>query len=159
VNLGETPSSEFVQCVLWVIRLNCRAVRHTVTLLRAVWQTMRSPHSVRVLIATTTDTGRHRPFAARPMMPAVCSVGVVYYAVVTTRLLLSACCLPLATPFWWHSQFILCYRLLFPCLPLGISIDTALSHNYCINPVIKAIFWFRSCLPIITRIPHTLTAE
>jgi len=38
VNLGETPSSEFVQCVLWVIRLTktvesiCCAVRHSVTL-------------------------------------------------------------------------------------------------------------------------------
>jgi len=98
VSLVETPSSEFVQCVLWVVRLTktvesiCCAVRHTVTLPRAVRRTIRSPHSVRVLIATTTDAGRHRPSAARPTTPAVRSVGVVYYAVVPTRLLLSACC-------------------------------------------------------------------
>jgi len=42
VNLGETPSSEFVQCLLRVIRLTktvesiCCAVRYTVTLPRAV---------------------------------------------------------------------------------------------------------------------------
>jgi len=110
VNLGETPSLEFVQCVLWVIWLTktvesiCCAVHHTVTLPRAVWRTIRSPHSVRVLIATTTDAGRHRPFTALPTTPAVRFVSVVYYAVVTTRLLL-ACCLPLATSFWWHSRF------------------------------------------------------
>jgi len=98
VNLGVTPSSEFVQCVLWVIRPTktvesiCCAVCHTVTLSRAVWRTIRSPHLVRVLITTTTDAGRHRPSAARPTTPTVCSVGVVYYAVVPTRLLLSACC-------------------------------------------------------------------
>jgi len=98
VNLGETPSSEFVHCVLWVIRLTktvesiCCAVRHTLTLPRAVWRTIRSPHPVRVLIGTKTDAGRHRPSAARPTTPAVCSVGVFYYAVTTTRLLLSACC-------------------------------------------------------------------
>jgi len=111
VNLGATPSLEFLQCVLWVIRLTktvesiCCAVRHAVTVLRAVWRTIRSPHSVRVLSATTTDAGRHRPSAARPPTPAVRSVGVVYYAVVTTRLLLSACCYPLVTSFWWHSCF------------------------------------------------------
>jgi len=47
---------------------------------------------VRVLIATTTDAGCHRPFAARFTTPAIRSVDVVYYAVVSTRLLLSACC-------------------------------------------------------------------
>jgi len=98
VNPGETPSSELVQCVLWVIRLTktaesiCWAVRHTVTLPRAVRRTIHSPHSVRVLTATTTDAGRHRPSATHPMTPTVRSVGVVYYAVVPTRLLLSACC-------------------------------------------------------------------
>jgi len=98
VNLGETPSSEFVPYVLWVIRLTktaesiCCAVRHTVTLPRAVWRTTHSPPSIRVLIATTTDAGRHRLSAARPTTLAVRSVGVVYYAGVTTRLLLSACC-------------------------------------------------------------------
>jgi len=77
VNLGETPSSEFVQCVRWVIRLMktvesiCCAVRHTVTLPRAVRRTKRSPHSVRVLIATTTDIGSHGPSTACPTMPAV----------------------------------------------------------------------------------------
>jgi len=33
-----------------------------------------------------------RPSAACPMMPAVRSIGVVYYTVVTMHLLLSACC-------------------------------------------------------------------
>jgi len=99
VNLEETPSSEFVQCVLWLIRLTktaesiCCAVRHTVTLPRAVWRTIRWPHFVQVLIARTSDAGRHRPSAARPTTPAVRSVNVVYYAVATTRLLptLAAC--------------------------------------------------------------------
>jgi len=121
VNLGETPSSEFVQCVLWVIRLTktvesiyC-AVRHSVTLPRAVWRTIRWPHSVQVLIATTTDAGRHRPSAARPTMPAVRFVGVAYYAVFTTRLLPA-----LAVCRWLHLfgdifSLILCYGLPFPC--------------------------------------------
>jgi len=106
VNLGETPSSEFMQCVLWVIRLTktvesiCFAVRHTVTLPRAVWRTIRSPHSVRVLIVMMTDAGRHRPSA----------VGVVYYAVVTTRLLLSTRCQPIAKSVWWHSRFYTTYK-------------------------------------------------
>jgi len=76
VNLGQKSSSEFRQCVLWVIRLTktvsrsaVRAVRHTVTLPRAVWQTIRSLLSVRVLSATTTDAGHRRPFAACPMTP------------------------------------------------------------------------------------------
>jgi len=30
----------------------------------------------------------------------------------------------------------------FPVVPLSISIDTVLSHNYRITPVIKVIFWF-----------------
>jgi len=73
VSLGKTPSSESVQYVLWVIRLTktvesiCCAVCHTVTLPRAVWRTIGSPHSVRVLIATTTDAIRHRPSATRPI--------------------------------------------------------------------------------------------
>jgi len=119
--LGETPSSEFVQCVLWVIRLTktvesiCCAVCHTVTLPRAVWRTIWSPHAVRVLIAMTTDAGRHRPSDSRPTTPAIRSVGAVYYAVVTTRLLLSACCYPLATSFWWQSRF---YTILQTLLPL-----------------------------------------
>jgi len=60
VDLGETPSSELVQCVLWVIRLTktvesiCCAVSHVVTLPRAVWRTIRSPHSVRVLPLATS---------------------------------------------------------------------------------------------------------
>jgi len=96
--LRKMLSLEFMQCVLWVIRLTktvesiCCAVRHTVALPRAVWQTICSPHSVRVLIATTTVAGCHRPSAACTMTPAVRSISVVYHAVVTTCLLLSACC-------------------------------------------------------------------
>jgi len=44
----------------------------------------------------------------------------------------------------------------FPTVPLSISLDTALSHNYWITPVIKVTFWF---LLIISRFPHRLTAE
>jgi len=97
VNIRKTPSSEFVQCVLWEIRLVktaesiCCAVRHAVTLPRAVWRTIRSLHSLRVLIATTTD-GRHRLSAARHTTPAVRFVCVVYY----TQLLQRVCCLALA---------------------------------------------------------------
>jgi len=120
VNLRETPSSEFVQCVLLVILLAntvesiCCAVRHTVTLLRAVWRMICSPHSVWVLIAMTTDACRHQLSATHPTKPAAHFLGVVYYAVVTVCLLLSACCLPLATFFGNILGSILLYRLLFP---------------------------------------------
>jgi len=97
VNLGETPSSKFVQCVLWVIRLTktvesiCCAVRHTVTLPRAVWRTICSPHSVRVLIATTTDaavTDRSPPVLRRQQsVPLISS---------TTQLSQRVCCSSLA---------------------------------------------------------------
>jgi len=119
VNLGETPSSEFVQWVLWVIRLTktvksiCCAVNHTVTMPRAVWRTIRSPHSVRLLIAMTTNAGRHRPSDARPtMMPAVYSINVEYYAE-----LQRVCCSLLAAIRQLHLfgdilGFILCYSLL-----------------------------------------------
>jgi len=76
VNLGETESSEFVQCVLWDIRLKktvqsiCCAVRHTVTLPRAVWRTKRSPQSVRVLIATTNGQPRSAPTCSPPVAAA-----------------------------------------------------------------------------------------
>jgi len=66
----------------WVDLLCC-------SLRRAVGRTIHWLHSVRVLIATTTDAGRHRPSATCPTMPAVRSVGVVYYAVATMRLLLA----------------------------------------------------------------------
>jgi len=138
----------------------CCAVRHTVTLLRAVWWTIHLPHSVRVLIATMTDAGHHWPSAAHPTTPTICSVSVVNYAVVTMHLLFSTCCSLLATSFWWHSWF---YTMLqtpfFPIVPLSIFVDTVLSHNYHITPVIKVIFWFQSCLLIIPRFPHRLTAE
>jgi len=127
VNLGMTPSSEFVQCVLPVIRLTktfesiCSAVRHTVTLPRAVWRTIRSPQSVRVLIATTTDAGRHRPSAARPTTPAVRSVGVVYYTVcqrVCCSVLAASCYLYLFGTFsvlyYVTDSFSLLYLLVFP---------------------------------------------
>jgi len=51
---------------------------------------------------------------------------------------------------------ILCSRFLFPP---SIFLDTVLSHNYRSTPVIKLIFWFQSCLLIISRFPHRLTAE
>jgi len=58
----------------------CCAVRHTVTLTRAVWQTIHLPQLVRVLGATTTDAGRHRPSAALTTTPAVRSISVVYHS-------------------------------------------------------------------------------
>jgi len=52
VNLGETPSSEFVQYVLWLIQLTktvesiyC-AIRHTVTLPRVVWRMICWPYTL-----------------------------------------------------------------------------------------------------------------
>jgi len=43
----------------------------------------------------------------------------VYYGIATTRLLLCACCLSLATSFWWHSRL---YTVIdsFSCLPVSI---------------------------------------
>jgi len=80
MNFGETPSSEFAQCVLWVIRLTktvesiCCAVHYTVTLPRVVWRMIRWAHSVRVMIATTTDTGRPPPVLRRQQsIPSVSS--------------------------------------------------------------------------------------
>jgi len=63
------------------------------------------------------DWRRHRLLSTRPTTPGVCSVGV---AVATTRLLLSTCCLPLATSFWWHFRFYTmvlfapCFTSVFP---------------------------------------------
>jgi len=48
----------------------------------------------------------------------------------------------------------------FPIAPLlSISTDIVSSHNYRITPVIKVIFWFQSCLLLISRFLHRLTAE
>jgi len=63
------------------------------------------PHPVQVLIATTTDAINHRSFTTHPTTPAVRFIDVVYNVVATMCLLLGACCLPLATSFWWHSRF------------------------------------------------------
>jgi len=110
VNVGETSSSEFVQCVLRVIRLTktgesiCCAVRHIETLPRSVWRTIRSPHSVWVMIATTIDTDRHRPSAANPTTPAVrrCRrLRSCHNAAASQRWLLAAS----SHPFWWYSWF------------------------------------------------------
>jgi len=49
--------------------------------------------------------------------------------------------------------------LFFFVVPLSISQDTVLSHNYCITPAVIVIFWFQSCLVTISRFPHVLTAE
>jgi len=56
---------------------------------------------------------------------------------------------------------VLCYAtdLFFLIVPLSISLDTVLSHNYRITCVIKVLFWFQSCLLIISRFPYRLTAE
>jgi len=109
VNLGKMLSSEFVQCVLWVIRLTktvesvCCAVRHicdtaescltndmltTFSSSADCYDDWRRPSAAR----HRPSAARHRPSAACPTMPAVHSVGVIYYAVVTMHLLLSACC-------------------------------------------------------------------
>jgi len=89
--------------------------------------------------------------------PAVRFVGVVYYAVCqrANRLQLAATYICLVT-------FLVLYYVIVSCFPiasLSISLDTVLSHNYCITPVIQAIFWFQSCLLIIPRFPPRLTAE
>jgi len=89
-----------------------------------------SSSQVQVLLATTTDARHHQPFAARPMTPAVRIIAVVHYAVATTRLLLCACCLLLAPSFGWHPWLYTMLYIPFPCLPVGILLDTVLSHNY-----------------------------
>jgi len=77
---------------------------HTVTLPLAVWQTIRWPHPVQVLIAMTTDARYHRPYAAHPMKPAVRFVAVIYYVIATMHLLLYTCCLSLAVFFVTFSD-------------------------------------------------------
>jgi len=92
-----------------------------------------SPHSVRVPTATTTDAGRPLPVLRRQQsVPSVSS---------TTQLFQRVYCSPLAASRQLHLFgdilcFILCYRLLFIIVPLSISLDTVLSHNYRITPVI-----------------------
>jgi len=74
-------------------------------------------HMIQVLVDTTTNARHHRPFTARPKIPAICVVAVIYYAIPTTRLLLCTGCLPLATYFGDILGFILCYGTfsLFTC--------------------------------------------
>jgi len=129
VSLGDMPCSEIVQCVLWRSfgdsqwewkpatecydwhstcpepwSSSACSLVSTVTLLCAVWRTICWSHPIQVLVDMATAT-LDRPFAARHTMPAVRVVAVVYYAVLTMRLLLSACCLPLVAYFGWHSRF------------------------------------------------------
>jgi len=66
----------------------CCAVRHTVTLPRAVWRTIRSPHSVRVLIATTTV--RRPSCDASSPFRLCCLLRSCYNASAAQRLLLAA---------------------------------------------------------------------
>jgi len=102
---SESPSDTTGEVLMLVRSVVLLVFRHIVTLPWAVWRTICWPHPVQLLIATTTDTRHHWPFAVRPTTPAVRFVAVVYYAVATTRLLFCACCLPLATSFGWHSRF------------------------------------------------------
>jgi len=114
----ERRNSEFVQCVIrlttdkdrWVDLLccssHCDAAESCLT--NDTLTTFSSS-------SDCYDDWRHRPFTTRPMMPAVHSVSVIYYAVTTTCLLLSACCLPLATSFCWHSRFCTMLQTSFPC--------------------------------------------
>jgi len=108
---SESPSDMTCKVLVLVRQVILLCFCHTMTLPWTVWQTIHWPHAVQILIATTTDTRHHRPFAAHATMPEVHFVTVMYHATATTRLLLCACCLSLATFFGWHSRF---YRLLFP---------------------------------------------
>jgi len=73
-----------------------------------------------VRVDTPTDARDHWPFATRPTTPAVHVVAVVYYAIPMTRLLLSTCCLPMATYFGGYSRaWTDCVQILqngIPCL-------------------------------------------
>jgi len=122
----------------------------------AVWQTIRLPHSVQVLLATTTDARRHRPFAARPTTPAVRSVGVVYYEVATTRLLLSACCLSLVRLLLLGDilGFILRYRLFFPVyLLVSPCIEPYLPYSAVVLPF---MFDRCRCAPVLLSLSNIL---
>jgi len=115
-----------VQCVLAkTLESICCAVRHNVTLPRAV----STNDTLTTFYATTTD-------AARFTTPAVRSVGVVYYAVAAQRLLLAASYIFLVT----FSVLYYVTDSFFPIVPLSISLNTVLSHNYRSTPVIKVIF-------------------
>jgi len=111
---------------------------------------------IRVLNAMMTDAGRHRPSAARSTTPAVRSVGVVYYAVFQFVCRSSYFSLVTFSVSYYVAFFI------FPSVPLSISLDTVLSHNYRTKPVTNVIFWFQSCLlinSINSKFSHRLTAE
>jgi len=129
----------------------CCAVRYTVTLPRAVRRTigLRSPHSVRVLIATT-DAGRHRsPVLRRQQsVQSVSSTTQCSNASADQCLLLAASCI-----FWRPSRLYIMLQTPFPLFYLLVFPYTR------ITPVIKVIFWFQSCLLIISRFPHRPTAE
>jgi len=127
VNLREKPSVEFVQCVLWVILLMktiesiCSAVCPTVTLPSCLTNNTLTTFS---LSSDCYDDWhrpspavRHQSYDASSLFRRcrlLCSVSMC--------LLLSACCWPLATSFWWYSRFYtmlqshfsLLYLLVFP---------------------------------------------
>jgi len=66
------------------------------------------------------------------------------------RLLQATSCIFLMT----FSVFYYVTDSFFPVVPLSISLHTILSHNHHITPVIEVIFWFQSCLLIISSSVH-----
>jgi len=102
----------------------------------------------------TTDAGCHRPSAARLTTSAVRSVGAAYYSM---RQLAHRLLQPLDTTV---GDILILYIMLespfslFTCL--YFSLDTVLSHNYCVIPVIKVISDFQSCLLFISSFHSSL---
>jgi len=158
VNLGEKPNSEFTQSVLRVIQLTkavesiCCAVCHSDIAESCLTNDTLATFSC----AMTTEASRHWPFAASSMLPAVCSVSVVYHAVCqrANHLLLAA-----SYNFWVTFSLLHNVIVFFPIARLSFSLFTALSHNYYITPIIKVIFCFQSRLLLISSFPHRLTAK
>jgi len=116
----------------------CRAVRHTLT-------------TFSLSSDCYDDRSRPSPTVRRPSYDASSRfrrcrlLRSCYNASAAQRLLLAASYIFLVT----FSLLYYATDSFFPIVPLSISLDTVLSHNYRITPIIKDIYWFQSCLLII----------
>jgi len=133
VNLGEMPSSEFVQSVLWVIRL-LKTVELSCCAVATLWHWRemsdeRCAHHIQFefwLLWRCPSYDASRPFW-RCRLLCSCS-----NASAAQRLLIAASyiCLVTFSVLYYVTDFF------FLIVPLSIFLDTVLSHNYHIIPVI-----------------------
>jgi len=164
VNLGEKPSSVFMQCVLWVIRLT-KIVSWSAVLFTTLWhaESCMTNNTLTTFSSSSryyddwcrpsTTIRRSSNDASSPFRRCRLLSCTMQYSNLPAvlRLLLAASYICLVT-------FLVLYYIIvsfFTIAPLSISLDTVLSHNYCITPVIKVIFWLQSCLLIISLSTET----